>query len=330
MSGAMEITNNSQISSTPTLKIKNFWGIIDARSEEIEIFPGKMVAFVVKGLAPAYTEYRLQGAGDITITQNDKFFSLEVVAGEGVDPPRLAGIVEIILGFSSQSFSFGDHVNREYLDFDATNRSLVLKPGKIAGIWDFQQGEIGNWNKNLAKSLVHVELTAGGRDTLEIKFTLFTENQERLLLDSLKNSRYLSTQNAKIMKDESTADLKISCGEKENKKIFNVHKNFFFASSPVFRVAIESDMLEGRNSEIYIEEVDEKTVEEMISYIYTRGFTGADLNIQMVAWLANKYDLPGMMELLCSRIKVDKIVEFEKIADILIAAGKSKTPQNFF
>ena len=73
--------------------------------------------------------------------------------------------------------------------------------------------------------------------------------------------------------------------------------------------------------------MDEKTVEEMIHYIYTGEFTGADLNIQMVAWLANKYDLPGMMELLCSRMKADEIVDPQYIADILIAAGK--TPQHF-
>ena len=122
------------------------------------------------------------------------------------------------------------------------------------------------------------------------------------------------------MQDESTTDMKISCGEKDNKKIFNVHKSFFCAISPVFRAAIESDMIEGRTKEIYIEEVDEKTVEELINYIYTGDFTGEDLNVQMVAWLADKYDLPGMMDLLCFRMNED--VEDENIADMLIAAGK--------
>ena len=123
------------------------------------------------------------------------------------------------------------------------------------------------------------------------------------------------------MQDESTADLKISCGEKDNKKIFNVHKSFLCASSPVFRAAIENDMVEGRTKEIYIEEVDEKTVEEMIKYIYTGDFTGEDLNVQMVAWLADKYDIPGMMDLLCSRMKEGEDVGPEVIADLLIAAG---------
>ena len=120
------------MSSTSTVKINNFRRFTetqeDVKSEDIEIFPGKMVAFVVKGLPPRFIKYRLPGHFPwIDITEKDKFFSLELVAGEGVDPPRLAGTVEIILGGSSQSFSFGDHVNGEYLEFDATNYDLAAK-----------------------------------------------------------------------------------------------------------------------------------------------------------------------------------------------------------
>ena len=104
--------------------------------------------------------------------------------------------------------------------------------------------------------------------------------------------------------------------------MFPIHKNFFCDSSPVFRAAIESDMLEGRTKEIYIEEVDPGTLQELINYVYTGNFTGAGLNVQMVAWLADKYDMPGMMDLLCSRMKEGEDVGPERIADMLIAAGK--------
>ena len=134
--------------------------------------------------------------------------------------------------------------------------------------------------------------------------------------------RYLSAQTSKIMKDESTADMKISCGEKDNKKIFKVHKNFFCASSPVLRAAVESDMIEGRTKEIYIEEVDEKTLQEMINYVYTGRFTGANLNVEMVALMADKYDIPGMMDLLCTNMKEVEDVGPKIIAELLIAGGK--------
>ena len=60
----------------------------------------------------------------------------------------------------------------------------------------------------------------------------------------------------------------------------------------------------------------------MIHYVYSGDFTGAALNVQMVAWLADKYDIPGMMDLLCSRMEGEDDVGPEMIADMLIAAGK--------
>ena len=43
-------------------------------------------------------QYLLLGAGWADITEKDKFLSLGLLAGEGFDPPSLAGKVEIILG----------------------------------------------------------------------------------------------------------------------------------------------------------------------------------------------------------------------------------------
>ena len=40
-----------------------------------------------------------------------------------------------------------------------------------------------------------------------------------------------------------------------------------------------------------MEEVDEKTVEEIIHYVYNGKFTGVKLNVQMLSRLADKYDL---------------------------------------
>ena len=320
--GTVDVGELNISTSSSTIKINNLKSFFEdeeeVRSEDTEIYPGKKIAFVIEPLTEfspsgfTYIEYRLPGARDWTnLTETDKFISLELLAGEGVDPPRLAGKVEIILGDSSQSFTFGDPLKEEYLQFDDTSRSLAVKPGTVKNI----KYGIGGYCTDIAAGLVHVNLTdAGVEDTLEIRFTLFTPTQG--------SPRYLSDQNTKIMQDESTKDMKISCGEKDNKKIFNVHKIFFCASSPVFRAAMESDMIEGRTNEIYIEELDEKTLQEMINYVYKGDFTGADLNVKMVAWLADKYDIPGMMVQLCHRMKEVEDVGPEIIADLLISAGK--------
>ena len=321
-------------STAVNIKIKNFRSSTgEVRSDEVEIFPGKNIVFVVKKLPKSnptngrpYTDLYLPGEVLTAVSENDQFFSLELVAGQGVNPPKLAGMVNITLGNSNQHLTFGDHLQEEYLEFDPADRSIVLKPGKVKAIRTEAQSRRPKQKQKLRKlaaKLFHVKLSeaAGVEETLEIQFTLFTQILEGSLPDPLKSSI------TKIMKDESTADMKISCGEKDNKKIFNVHKVFIASSSPVFRAAVETDMVEGRTKEIYIEEDDENSVQEMINYIYTRDFSGGELNVQMLAWLADKYNISGMMELLLLRMEKDQVVDPVKVADMLIAAGK--TIQNF-
>ena len=330
MSGIMETsvgekeTHQIQIRSTAVnIKIKNFRSFTgDVKSNEVEIFPSKNIVFVIRKLHkfhPVRGRQYLPVGGDwIWVTENDQFFSVKLVAGQDVDPPRLAGMVEITVGNTNQHLTFGDHLKDQYVEFDAVSRKIVLKPGKVIFSILSQAS-----NEEFAANFFHVKLSeaAGVEETLEIKFTLFTRTQEGSLPDSLKSSV------TKIMKDESTADMKISCGEKDSKKIFNVHKLFIASSSPVFRAAVESDMLEARTKKIYIEEADENSVQEMINYIYTRDFSGGDLNVQMLAWLADKYDISGMMELLLLRMKKDQVADPGKVADMLITAGK--TNQHF-
>ena len=243
--------------------------------------------------------------------------TLGVTAG-AVSSPVIGSSGDELSLMLGKSYSFGDPSKGEYLQFDATSKILAIKPGNIDGL----SGSGGHF-PDLYASIFHVMLTDAGKEvSLQIIFTLIAQSQEYL-----QSARYLSDKNTKIMKDESTADLKITCGEKEKKKIFNVHKNIFCESSPVFRAAV----LEGKTWEIHIEEVDEMTIQEMISYVYTGKFTGADLNAEMVARLADKYNIPGMMDLLCCRMKIQKEFGAENLANMIIAAGKqAKHLQHFF
>ena len=107
-------------------------------------------------------QYLLLGAGWADITEKDKFLSLGLLAGEGFDPPSLAGKVEIILGVSTQSFSFGNPEKWRYLQLDANSMSLALKPGKVKELYsrnqlDAEDPDIYEMDHpELAASLVHV------------------------------------------------------------------------------------------------------------------------------------------------------------------------------
>ena len=341
MSGTTEITLGEQQTYEHNLKIHNFRRFTNTeqefRSKPIEIFPCKKIAFLVRGFSDVspdgdkIVQYGhsncVYDRGSWTdITEDDRFFFLKLVVPKGFAPPRLAGTVEISVGDFSETIKIGDAQKEKYAKFETYNGTfLEIKPRKGCQI-QWISGPQGKHYTSDSHLYHHVKLSAdveADDNILEIKFTLFhpgviTQNMVRPLPDTIKSSVYLSELTMKMMKDVSTTDMKITCGEKGKKKIFNVHKSFFCTSSSVIRAAVENNMRECRSIDISIEEVDEKTIQEMIHYVYTGKFTGADLNVQMVARLADKYDLPGMMDLLCFQMRD---VEDKNIADMLIAAG---------
>ena len=82
-----------------------------------------------------------------------------------------------------------------------------------------------------------------------------------------------------------------------------------------------SDMKEARKGEVYIEDVDEGTLAAMINFFYTGDLPGDNLNVQMVANMADKYEMPAFMDMLCFKMKSEDI-RSEFIADLLIAADR--------
>ena len=99
------------------------------------------------------------------------------------------------------------------------------------------------------------------------------------------------------------------------------YNNSFWFRSPVFRAMILTDMKEAKKGEIYIEEVDEGTLASMINFIYTGELSGDNLDVQMVANMADKYDMPAFMDMLCFKMKSQDI-RSEFIADLLISADR--------
>ena len=85
-----------------------------------------------------------------------------------------------------------------------------------------------------------------------------------------------------------------------------------------------SDMKEARKGEVYIEDVDEGTLAAMINFIYTGDLPGDNLNVQMVANMADKYEMPAFMDMLCFKMKSEDI-RSEFIADLLIAADRHES-----
>ena len=81
-------------------------------------------------------------------------------------------------------------------------------------------------------------------------------------------------------------------------------------------------MQEGRKGEIFIRDIDEKTLGFIIHFIYTGELElSEDYDLEMLVYAADKYNLPGIMNLLCNKMWKENITA-ESIADLLICASR--------
>ena len=91
-----------------------------------------------------------------------------------------------------------------------------------------------------------------------------------------------------------------------------------------------SDMKEGKKCEMFIPDIDEKTLGTLIKFVYTDQLEMAkDQDLQMMIRAADMYQLPGIITLVSNQMK-EMDLKGEKIADLLISAymhGKEELRQ---
>ena len=86
-------------------------------------------------------------------------------------------------------------------------------------------------------------------------------------------------------------------------------------------------MLEAREGEVTVTDVDPGTFAAVLHYIYTGELDDEkDLDINKMIYAAEKYDLDGLKELLFLKMKSEDIQE-EFIPDLLILADKYQASQ---
>ena len=84
---------------------------------------------------------------------------------------------------------------------------------------------------------------------------------------------------------------------------------------------IQGTMQEAENKEIFIKELDEKTLESVVNFVYTGELEVSDnMDVQQMVWAGHKYELAGFIELLSFKLKQEKNIKHGTIADMLIAA----------
>ena len=120
---------------------------------------------------------------------------------------------------------------------------------------------------------------------------------------------------AKLLDDTETSDFTLKCGSKH----FKVHKNILGARSAVFRAMFQSGMREAVDGEAIIEDIDEKTLERILLYLYSGITSLVDCDILALCKAADMYQLHSLMDLITDELPALKPKPGD-LADIFIAA----------
>ncbi|XP_065222725.1 speckle-type POZ protein-like [Planococcus citri] len=120
----------------------------------------------------------------------------------------------------------------------------------------------------------------------------------------------------KILNDEYFSDVTISVGDKN----YPGHKAILSARSPVFNSMFRNDMQENNKSRIVIADIDQKTFQEMMRYIYTGKVENIEESAFELLPFADKYDLKELRimceNVLCQKLSTDNVARILILADM--------------
>ena len=88
----------------------------------------------------------------------------------------------------------------------------------------------------------------------------------------------------------------------------------------MFRAGILSDMRESKEGEMFLKDMDEKTLHSVINFVYTSELVMVpDQSLPRMIEAADKYDIPDLMKLLYAKIRREEY-DGQVIADLLMFA----------
>ncbi|KAG5684603.1 hypothetical protein PVAND_013828 [Polypedilum vanderplanki] len=208
---------------------------------------------------------------------------------------------------------------RDFFMSELLNRA----EGKIEKM--FYEHKLGKClsSKDLSRHIPHVIKDK----MIEIVVLLrFIENKE----ESTYVNTIMSNQYEKMFNNPDYSDFKLITSE--NEEIF-VHKLFLSARSPVFDAMINTKLLEGTEKRAKIDDIDPKSLKELIRFIYSGRVDEIDQIANELIYAAGKYELEDLKPL-CVRslginISNDNCLNTFVLADLFMEEDLKKYTMAF-
>jgi speckle-type POZ protein len=159
----------------------------------------------------------------------------------------------------------------------------------------------------------HQSLLPEGMLTFVVKIELRSTDKTLVLPRS-----QLSVDMEKMLIEELNTDFTIvtTCDRKK----FKVHKNILTARCPIFSVMLQTKMIEQRKNIVYVDDLNNKTMMELLRYIYSERVENLEEVAFDLIYAASKYDLPDLFQMcvgsLAKQISPKSVLRILAIANL--------------
>jgi speckle-type POZ protein len=120
----------------------------------------------------------------------------------------------------------------------------------------------------------------------------------------------------RIFKESLFCDFKIETNDGE---VFDAHKSFLAVHSPVFEAVLKQDTEESRTNHVKIEDINGKTMKELLRFIYTGNIEDGKEVARELLTAADKYQIEKLKirccDILVKEVTAENAIELTLLAD---------------
>jgi len=226
----------------------------------------------------------------------------------------LAGTLDFVLDDVPSSGAFGKPDQDKFVH--SSNWSIDNPTSKISYV---TQSDYGDYTQTY-----HGFLVSNDAQTSHLKLMLSTPGRisnvirtvpHKETFKEIGGERLMADMKSLLSKKEEYADFSILC----DKETFSCHEAILRARSPVIDRMFQQNMRESTTRELVIEDVGKDVVDAFLEYLYSGEVTKSVKNESELIYIADKYQVPGLLEL-CF-LKLPEVQE-NMVVDILTLSDR--------
>merc|ERR1712004_38456 len=120
-----------------------------------------------------------------------------------------------------------------------------------------------------------------------------------------------------LLSEPDFSDVSIKC----EGRVFPCHRGILAKRSTVFERMLKTDMVEAQTGEVATHDIEEKTMEKLLEFIYTGEIDNMGDQLEMLLYAADYYEIQGLIQV-CKNALSQEDVTPKNATKILLLAER--------